>query len=84
MMVWRLVLDRRTGEIDTTEREAVNPATVAATSMVLRPRRSSLVTTRTSLVSELCREPGVGPVTLCRHVDPQGNLRDHGLRVPRS
>ncbi len=31
--------------------------------------------------SELCRQLGVRPVTLCRHVDPQGNLRDHGKRV---
>ena len=29
-------------------------------------------------VSGLCKELGISPVTLYRHADPQGSLRDHG------
>ena len=36
---------------------------------------------RDTSVAELCRELSVGRVTLCRYVDPQGRLREHGRRV---
>ncbi len=36
---------------------------------------------RDTSVSDLCRELWISPVTLCRYVDPRGNLRDHGKRV---
>ena len=36
---------------------------------------------RDTSVAELCRELGVGRVTLYRYVDPQGGLREHGRRV---
>ena len=36
---------------------------------------------RDTSVSDLCRELRISPVTLCRYVDPRGNLRDHGKRV---
>ncbi len=36
---------------------------------------------RDTLVSELCKELDVKPVTFYRYVDPKGNLRDYGKRV---
>ena len=36
---------------------------------------------RDTSVSALCRELGVTPVTLYRHVGPQGQLREHGEKV---
>ncbi len=36
---------------------------------------------RDTAVSVLCQELRIRPVTLYRHVDPQGNLRDYGKRV---
>ena len=42
--------------------------------------------TRDTSVSELCAELGIKPVTLYRHVGPEGQLREQGegsLRVNR-
>ena len=36
---------------------------------------------RDTTVAEVCRELGVGRVTLYRYVDPDGGLREHGRRV---
>ena len=36
------------------------------------------MTNRDTSVSELCTELGIKPVTLYRHVDPQGELREQG------
>lgn len=34
-----------------------------------------------SIVSELCKELGIKPITLYRHVDPNDEPRDYGKRV---
>ena len=36
---------------------------------------------RDTLVSELCRQLGIRPVTLYRYVGPQGQLREQGQKV---
>ena len=36
---------------------------------------------RDTLVSELCRELGIRPVTLYTYVGPQGQLREQGQKV---
>ena len=36
---------------------------------------------RDTSVAELCRELGIGRVTLYRYVDARGELRDSGRRV---
>ena len=36
---------------------------------------------RSTPVSGLSRELGTRPATLCRYVDPNGNLREHGKRI---
>ena len=36
---------------------------------------------RDTSVAELCREFGIGRVTLYRYVDPRGTLRENGRRV---
>jgi hypothetical protein len=41
----------------------------------------SAMANRDTAVSVLCQELRIRPVTLYRHVDPQGNLRDYGKRV---
>ena len=36
---------------------------------------------RDTSMAELCRELGIGRVTLCRYVDARGELREYGKRV---
>jgi len=36
---------------------------------------------RDTSVAELCAELGIKPVTLCRYVGPDGQLRDYARRV---
>ena len=39
------------------------------------------MTHRDTSVSALCRELGIAPVTLCRYVGPQGQLREQGQKI---
>ena len=40
----------------------------------------SEMASRDTSVADLCRELGIGRVTLYRYVDPKGRLREHGRR----
>ena len=48
---------------------------------MVRLAQSAKMAHRDTSVSELCREPGIRPVTLYRYVGPQGQLREQGRKV---
>lgn len=52
----------------------------ALTKAQIRLAQAAMANRDTS-VAQLCKEIGVKPVTLYRYVDPNGNLRDHGVRA---
>jgi DNA invertase Pin-like site-specific DNA recombinase len=52
----------------------------ALTKAQIRLAQAAMANRDTS-VAHLCKELGVKPVTLYRYVDPNGNLRDHGVRA---
>ena len=52
----------------------------ALTKAQIRLAQAAMANRDTS-VAHLCRELGVKPVTLYRYFDPNGNLRDHGVRA---
>jgi len=52
----------------------------ALTKAQIRLAQAAMANRDTS-VAHLCKELGVKPVTLYRYFDPNGNLRDHGVRV---
>ena len=52
----------------------------ALTKAQIRLAQAAMANRDTS-VAHLCKELGVKPVTLYRYFDPNGNLRDHGVRA---
>lgn len=52
----------------------------ALTKAQIRLAQAAMANRDTS-VAQLCEELGVKPVTLYRYVHPNGNLREHGIRV---